>query len=257
GCDGLVVSGSTGESPTLSDAEKDVLLRAVREAVGTDAALIAGTGTYSTQESVELTFQAAKAGADGVLVVTPYYNKPPQDALLSHFRAVADASEIPVMLYDVPARTATKIAPETVLRAAEHPRIVAVKEASSDLTSVARYASRLPEGFQLYSGNDNETLALQAWGAVGVVSVLGHLVAPRLREQFEAFDAGDIARVREIQASYIDLFTTVFETTNPIGIKAAMRMLGFRVGPPRPPLGPASPDLEERIRRQLEEIGAL
>ena len=256
GCDGIVVAGSTGESPTLTEAEKDLLFRAVREAVP-DAKVICGTGTYSTQHSIELTHMAAKAGADGVLVVTPYYNKPPQDALLAHFRAVADSSEVPVMVYDVPARTATKIEVDTLLAAAEHPQIAAVKEASGDFSSVARYAGRLPDGFELYSGNDNETLALQAWGAVGVVSVAGHVVADRIGAQFDAFERGDVAEARRICTSYLPLFDALFATSNPIGVKAAMEMLGFKVGPARPPLGPASPELRDRIRRELEGIGAL
>ncbi|HVE92091.1 MAG TPA: 4-hydroxy-tetrahydrodipicolinate synthase [Actinomycetota bacterium] len=257
GSDGLVVAGSTGEGPTLTHEEKVTLFRAVADAVSGDAKVICGTGTYSTADTVELTVQAAKTGADGVLVVTPYYNKPPQHALLEHFRTVADASDLPVMLYDIPGRTALKIEVETLLKAAEHPRIQAVKQATDDLTSLARLMAAVPDGFELYSGQDDWTLALQAWGACGVVSVASHVVARKIGEQLDAFDRGDVESARRAQASYVPLVQALFCTTNPIPVKAAMNLLGFKAGPPRPPLGEARPEEVAQVRSALQAAGAL
>lgn len=254
GNEGLVVCGSTGESATLERDEKKAMFAAVVEAVGDRAKVIAGTGTYDTHETVMLTRAAQKAGCDGVLVVTPYYSKPPQDALLEHFRAAADASDLPVMMYDVPSRTATKIAPDTLLRAAEHPRIVAVKEASGDFSAVAHYAPQIPDHFQIYSGNDDHTLALQPFGAVGVVSVVGHFTGHAMQRQFDAFDSGDIAGAAKAQASYQDLFEAVFADTNPIGVKSLLAADGFDVGGPRKPQRPATPDHLERMTKALKQF---
>ncbi len=256
GCDGLVVCGSTGESATLTHHEKVTLFRAVKDAVGS-ATVIAGSGTYDTAQSIELTREAEKAGADGVLAVTPYYNRPPQDGLLAHFEAIADASDLPVMLYDIPVRTGTKIAVETLLRAAEHPRIVALKEASGDLSSVARFLADKPADFEFYSGQDEWTLAYQALGVVGAVSVLGNVVAGRIREQFDAFDRGDVAGARAVHEALVPLMVAAFCAPNPIPIKAGAEMLGFRVGAPRSPLRPASAEEKDQIRRAMESIGAL
>ncbi|HZC27194.1 MAG TPA: 4-hydroxy-tetrahydrodipicolinate synthase, partial [Actinopolymorphaceae bacterium] len=175
GNDGLVVSGTTGESPTTSDAEKERLIRAVVEAVGDRALVVAGSGTNDTRHAIELSQQAEKAGAHGLLVVTPYYNKPPQDGLLAHFRAVADSVGVPVMLYDIPGRTGTPIATETLVRLAEHPRIVAVKDAKGDVAAITEVLARTD--LAVYSGADEWNLALLAIGAVGVVSVVGHVAA--------------------------------------------------------------------------------
>lgn len=256
GSEGIVVSGSTGESATTTDDEKTTLYRAVKDAVSGDAAVIAGTGTYSTEHSIHLTREAEKAGCDGALVVTPYYNRPPQDALLDHFRAVADSSNLPVMLYDVASRTTLRIELDTMLHAAEHPNIVAVKDASNDLSHSTLLAALKPDDFEIYSGNDDQTLAYQAIGAVGVVSVMSHVMGELIRDQFDAFEAGDISRAREIQLLTRRLHSALL-TSNPISIKAAMRMLGFKVGKPRQPLRPASPEEEETIKEALKEIGAL
>ena len=256
GSDGLVVCGSTGEGATMTDDEKIALFRAIVDAVGGDAKVIAGTGTYSTEHSIHLTREAEKAGVDGALVVTPYYNRPPQDALAEHFRAVADSSNLPVMLYDVASRTATPIAVETTLRAAEHPNIVAMKDASNDLAHATMLAAQIPDGFEIYSGNDDQTLAYQAIGAVGVVSVLGHVMGELIREQFDAFEGNDLARAREIQflASRVQ---PALLAGNPVPIKAAVNMIGFNAGVPRPPLRAANAEEEEAIRQALKTIGAL
>lgn len=256
GSEGLVVAGSTGEGATLTDDEKATLFRAVVDAVGGDAKIVCGTGTYSTEHSVELTRLAEKSGADGALVVSPYYNRPPQDAMLDHFRTVADASNLPVLLYDVPIRTATKIAVDTLLRAAEHPRIVGVKDACSDISESTLFAAQKPADFEIYSGNDDQTLAYQAIGAVGVISVASHVMGELLLEQFEAFEGGHLARAQEIQFIERRLHAALL-TSNPISIKAAVNMLGFDVGAPRPPLRAANADEAKRIRQALQELGAL
>jgi 4-hydroxy-tetrahydrodipicolinate synthase len=256
GSEGLVVMGSTGESATTTDDEKVRLYRAIVDAVGADAKVIAGTGTYSTEHSIHLTREAEKSGVDGALVVTPYYNRPPQDALVEHFKAVAESSNLPLMLYDIPIRTGTKIEVDTMLRAAEHPNIVAVKEASNDLSQATRLAALKPDDFEIYSGNDDQTLAYQAIGAVGVVSVIAHVMGDAILEQFTAFEAGNLDRAREIQ--FLERrVQEVLLSQNPIPIKAAMNMLGFKVGVPRPPLRPANADEEVKIREALSQIGAL
>lgn len=256
GSDGLVVAGSTGESATLTHHEKVELFRAVKDAVGAGATVIAGTGTYSTADSVDLTREAEKAGADGVLVVTPYYNRPPQRGLLDHFRAVADASNLPVIVYDIPFRTGLKIDVDTLVRAAEHPNIVGVKDATNDFASATRLMARVPEGFALYSGNDDQTLAYQALGAVGVISVVSHVMGRRLQEQFAAFEAGDLATARAVQFEEARVHDALC-AGNPIPIKAAVNMIGFRAGPPRPPLAPATDEEQAKVRKALETLGAL
>lgn len=257
GTDTVLVAGSTGESPVLSDTETATLVRAVKDAVGADAKVMAGAGTYDTAHSIERAREAEKCGADAILAVTPYYNRPPQDALLNHFRAVADAADLPVMVYDIPSRTATKIATDTLLRAAEHPNIVAVKEAAGDLTAITAFAADKPDDFDIYSGNDDWTLALQALGAVGVVSVIGNVVPDRFQAQFDTFERGDLEEARRIQFSLTPLVQAAFCTTNPIPIKAAMELLGFAVGDPRPPLRPANDDERQQMRLALEAVGAL
>jgi 4-hydroxy-tetrahydrodipicolinate synthase len=256
GSEGIVVAGSTGEGATLTDDEKITLFRAIKDAVGSDGSVIAGTGTYSTEHSIHLTREAEKAGVDGVLVVTPYYNRPPQDALLEHFKAVADSSNLPVLLYDIPLRSAIKIEVDTILRAAEHPNIVGIKDACNDISATTLLAAQAPEGFEIYSGNDDQTLAYQAVGAVGVIAVPSHVMGELLLEQFDAFERGDIARAREIQFLERRVHAA-FCTNNPISIKAAVNMIGFKVGRPRPPLRPASADEETKIRQALSEVGAL
>ncbi|EDY55266.2 4-hydroxy-tetrahydrodipicolinate synthase, partial [Streptomyces sp. SID5470] len=189
GCDGLVLSGTTGESPTTTDAEKSALVRAVREAVGARATVVAGVGTFDTRHTVELALGAEKAGADGVLVVSPYYSRPPQDALEAHFRAIADASALPVMLYDIPGRTGTRIEPETMIRLAEHPRIVAVKDCSYDLLGAQKVLHRTELAY--YAGCDEHILALYAVGGAGYVSTVANVIPAQLRAILDTFEAGD------------------------------------------------------------------
>lgn len=255
GSDGLVVAGSTGESATLHDEEKVALFRAVVEEVGDRAFVWAGTGTNSTEHSVRLTRQAEAAGAHGVMLVAPYYNKPTQQGLALHFRAVAESTRLPVMLYNVPGRTAVNLLPETVAELARLPNVVALKEASGNLDQVSEAVRLLPPGFAVYSGDDSLTLPILAVGGVGVVSVASHLVAGQLRAMVEAFAAGRVAEAREIHLRLMPLFRVLFVRPNPIPVKAALARAGFPVGGLRPPLHEADPDCVRQIDQVLAELG--
>ncbi|WP_344122727.1 4-hydroxy-tetrahydrodipicolinate synthase [Streptomyces blastmyceticus] len=253
GNDGLVVNGTTGESPTTSDAEKAQLVRAVVEAVGDRAHVVAGAGTNDTQHSVELARAAEKAGAHGLLTVTPYYNKPPQEGIFRHFTAIADATELPVMLYDIPGRSGVPINTETIVRLAEHPRIVANKDAKGDLgrASWAIARSRLA----WYSGDDMLNLPLLSVGAVGFVSVVGHLVAPELRALLSAYLDGDVAKATAIHQQLLPVFTGMFRTQGVITTKAALALKGLPAGPLRLPLVELSPEETEQLKRDLSVGG--
>jgi 4-hydroxy-tetrahydrodipicolinate synthase len=232
--DALVINGTTGESPTTTDAEKERLVRAVREAVGGRAKIVAGVGTNDTRHTIELAAAAEKAGADGLLVVSPYYNKPPQAGLERHFRAVADATALPVMLYDIPGRTAVAIATETIVRLAEHDRIVAVKDAKGDLTATSWVTSRTDLAY--YSGDDAMTLPLLAIGGVGLVGTSTHLTGASAKQMIEAYDRGDLVTARALHRQLLPLFTGIFRTQGTILVKAAMAARGLPGGPVRPPL---------------------
>jgi 4-hydroxy-tetrahydrodipicolinate synthase len=257
GSDGLVVAGSTGESATLTHAETLDLFRAVVDAVGGRAVIIAGTGKNDTAASVELSREAAGLGVDGLLLVTPYYNKPSQRGLEAHFGAVAQAVDLPVMLYDIPSRSACEIAPETILRLAlGHENVVAVKDAVGDFTKSAWLAANAPDGFELYSGDDVATLPLLAVGGVGVVSVAAHLVARDLAAMVDAFPA-DPARARDIHHKLLPLFRALFCDTNPVPLKAALRLVGLPAGPVRSPLADADDETVTLVREALRTVGAL
>ncbi|MEU9970696.1 4-hydroxy-tetrahydrodipicolinate synthase [Streptomyces malaysiensis] len=253
GNDGLIVNGTTGESPTTSDAEKAQLVRAVVEAVGDRAHVVAGAGTNDTRHSVELARAAEQVGAHGLLAVTPYYSKPPQEGLLRHFTAIADATELPVMLYDIPGRSGVPIGTETIVRLAEHPRIVANKDAKGDLgrASWAIARSRLA----WYSGDDMLNLPLLSVGAVGFVSVVGHLVSPELRAMLEAHLAGDVAKATEIHQKLLPVFTGMFRTQGVITTKAALALQGQPAGPLRLPLVELTAEETEQLKRDLAAGG--
>jgi 4-hydroxy-tetrahydrodipicolinate synthase len=251
--DGLVVFGTTGESPTVSDGEQHAVLEAVLDAVGDRATVVAGVGTNDTAHSIEKAQAAARLGVHGLLVVTPYYNKPPQAGLLRHFTAVADATDLPVMLYDIPPRSVVPIEVETLVRAAEHPNIVAVKDAKADLGAVMWTLARTDLAY--YSGEDMLNLPLLAVGAVGVVSVVGHVVGPRLAELIAAVESGDVARARAVNESLLPVYTGVFRTQGTIMVKAALRELGLPSGPVRPPLVDATPEQVEQLRADLTAGG--
>lgn len=256
GCDGLVVSGTTGESPTTSDQEKDQLLRAVIDAVGDRAHVVAGVGTYDTHHTVELTAQAEKAGANGALVVTPYYNKPPQSGLIRHFTAVADATGLPVMLYDIPGRTGTPIETGTLLRLAEHPNIVAVKDAKADLFAGAEVIAN--SGLAYYSGDDALNLPWLAIGAVGMVSVVSHVAAGRYRELADAVAAGNLDEARRLNTQLIPAVQGIMtkKSQGAIMAKAALQLLG--VLPTRTTRGPLIDATDEQVvelKSALAEAG--
>jgi 4-hydroxy-tetrahydrodipicolinate synthase len=255
GNDGLVISGTTGESPTTSDAEKEALIRAVAEAVGDRAAVIAGTGTNDTRHTIELSEQAEKAGAHGLLVVTPYYNKPPQEGLLAHFRAVADSTGLPVMLYDIPGRTATALATSTLIRLAEHDRIVAVKDAKGEIAGTTEVLAQTDLAY--YSGADEWNLALLALGAAGVVSVVSHVASRDYADMVRAVDAGDLASARSIDRRLVPAFQAIMtRTQGAIMAKAALEVLGvLPTRAVRPPLVPATEEQIGRLREDLQEAG--
>lgn len=262
GSKGLVVSGTTGESPTLTHQEKLELFSAVLDEVGDRATVIAGTGTYNTAESIALTKEACELGVDGCLVVTPYYSKPPQNALLAHFTAVADASSKPIMLYDIPGRTSKRIEPPTLLELARHENIVAVKDAIGDAGETAFIRSALDaaghQDFEIYSGDDPLLLPHLAAGAVGIVSVCSHLIGRRLSEIFAAWKDGKVEEAQRIYLELLPLMKTIMTLTgSPIPVKAAVNMIGVNVGEPRLPLVPATDDEARTIRGALEAAGLL
>lgn len=257
GSDGLVVCGTTGESPTLTHAEKLEMFQAVLDEVGDRATVIAGTGSYDTRETIELTRAACDLGVDACLVVTPYYSKPPQNGLLAHFRAVADASSKPLMLYDIPGRTARRIERPTMVSLAEHERIVAVKDAVGDAGETAALRADLDaaghESFEIYSGDDPLLLPHLAAGAIGIVSVCSHLVGERLKEIFSAWDAGRVDDARAVYLGLLPFMRTIMTlTASPIPVKTAVNMLGLEAGEPRLPLVPATDEEAAAIRAALE-----
>ena len=251
--DGLVISGTTGESPTTSDAEKADLLRVVLDAVGDRAQILAGVGTFDTEHTVELAATAAKLGAGGLLVVTPYYSKPPQPGILEHFRRVADATDVPVMLYDIPGRAGVAIATDTILRLAEHPRIVAVKDAKGDLAASSRVIAESELAY--YSGDDAMTLPLLSIGAVGVVGTSTHFSAPGTKQLIEAYLAGDNATALHLHQQLLPIYTGIFATQGCILVKAGLELQGRGVGGLRSPLIEATGAEIEGLRSALAAAG--
>jgi 4-hydroxy-tetrahydrodipicolinate synthase len=256
GNDGLVLAGTTGEAPTLDDDEKVALWRAVRAAV--DVPLVAGSGTYDTAHSVELSRRAADCGIDGLLVVVPYYNKPPQAGVEAHMRAVAAATDLPIMMYDVPHRTSRAMTVETIVRLArEVPTITALKDARGNPTEAARIVAETPDDFDLYSGDTGLTLPLLAVGAVGEVGVSTHWTGEHHAEMIAAFDKGDHDTAREVNARLLDSFD--FENTElwqaPGSVKAVLGELGLPSGPTRLPLPPVPDEARARARQIIEELG--
>lgn len=253
GHDGLVVNGTTGESPTTSDAEKFDMIRAVRGEAGTGKHVLAGVGTNDTRHSIELAHAAKEAGATGLLVVTPYYNRPPQTGLLAHFTAIADATDLPVMLYDIPGRTGVAIEPETFTHLAQHPRIVANKDAKGDVTMAQDVMDAT--GLAWYSGDDHLTLELLRRGAVGVVSVVGHVVGRQLRAMLDAYHQGDISSAESINTALAPVYVGMFRTQGVILTKAALALLGLTAGGVRLPLVAATADQIAQLRDDLSAAG--
>ncbi|WP_179965215.1 4-hydroxy-tetrahydrodipicolinate synthase [Mycolicibacterium psychrotolerans] len=255
GCDGLVLSGTTGESPTTTDDEKIALLRAVLEAVGDRARVIAGAGTYDTAHSIHLAKAAAAEGAHGLLVVTPYYSRPPQAGLLAHFTAVADATDLPVILYDIPPRSVVPIEWDTIRTLAKHPNIVAIKDAKGDLPGGGQIIAET--GLAYYSGDDALNLPWLAMGAIGFISVWGHVAAGQLRDMLSAFASGDVATARKINVTLGPLSEAQSRLGGVTLSKAALRLQGFEVGDPRLPQVPATDDQLEALAADLRAAAVL
>ena len=253
GHDGIVVNGTTGEAPTTSDDEKIEIIKVVRGVVSGRAKVIAGAGNNETTHSVEQAEMAAKAGADGLLVVTPYYNKPPQAGIEAHFRAMADATDVPVMLYDIPGRTGAQIEPDTIVKLAEYPNIVALKDAKGDVASTSWVIKRC--GIPVYSGDDILNLPLLSVGAVGFVSVCGHTVGADLRAMLDAWFAGNNAKALEIHQKLLPVYTGTFRTQGAILTKAALSMMGLPGGKVRLPLVDATPSQVSQLREDLRAGG--
>jgi 4-hydroxy-tetrahydrodipicolinate synthase len=248
--DGLVISGTTGEAPTTTDEEKERLLRAVVEAVGDRATVVAGVGTYDTAHTCEAARQAERAGADGLLVVTPYYNKPPQAGLVAHFTKVADSTGLPVILYDIPGRTGTPIATESLIQLSAHPRIVAVKDAKADLGAGSQVM--LATDLVFYSGEDMLNLPWLSVGAAGFISVVGHVAGDRLHEMIDAYLAGRVSEARQIHFELLPVIIGIMtRTQGAIATKAALGLLGLPGGPVRGPLIDATPAQVDQLRTDL------
>lgn len=254
GSDGVVVAGTTGESPTLEDSERLDLFRAALEAVGEEASVVAGTGTYSTAHSVHLTEQAHELGADGFLVVTPYYNRPPQRGIVAHFEAIAAASDLPIVAYNIPSRVVVNIEPETISRLAEIETVRAVKQAHDDLEQ-ARHI--VDTGLDLYAGDDNLVQPFLELGGVGGICVHTHVVGPQVAEQVQAAAGGDLESAREVDRSLGPVYDLLKVQTNPIAIKTALRLLGHQVGGHRLPLVDPTGDEVAQVRSCLERLGLL
>lgn len=256
GCDGLVLSGTTGESPTTSDAEKSALVRAVREAVGARASIVAGIGTADTLHSAELARAAEKAGADALLAVAPYYSRPPQDAIEAHFRELADASALPLALYDIPGRTGVRIEPETMIRLSGHPRIVAVKDCAYDLMGTQKVLSRT--GLAFYTGCDEYVLALYALGGAGYISTVANAVPRHFRSVIDAFGAGGTTEAARLQQQALPLIELMMASGLPgaVTAKALLGALGLPSGPVRAPLRPADRAATDELLAAYEELTA-
>lgn len=258
GTDSLVVCGTTGESPTMTWDEEYELFQVVQKAVAGKALVVAGAGSNSTLEAIAATQKAAKLGLDGCLQVVPYYNKPPQEGLYNHFRAIAQsAPELPIMLYNIPGRTGQNMLPETVARLAEIPNIVAVKEASGNLDQASQIRCLTSPEFAIYSGDDSLTLPMLAVGGSGVVSVASHLVGEQLQQMIEAFEAGQVQVATQIHLQLFDLFKALFLTTNPILVKTALKLQGWDVGSTRPPLCDPPVEVTQKLKDVLSQLATV
>ena len=252
GSEGIVVCGTTGEAPVLSAEEKIKLFSAVKQAVGNRVQVWAGTGSNYTKGALELSQKAEKIGVDGVMVVTPYYNKPSPDGLYQHFKTIAEGISIPVMLYNVPGRTSVNLTPDTVKRLSAIENIVALKEASGDMDQLSLLMNLVPDDFTIYSGDDSNTLPMMALGAAGVVSISSHLVGNQIKAMIEHFVNGEVEQARNIHAYLFPLFKGLFVTTNPVPLKEALNIKGMNVGGLRLPLTPVTPEQRSFIKELLE-----
>ena len=255
GSDGIVLCGTTGESPTLTWDEQHQLFVVIRNSLQAKAKILIGTGSNSTSEAVEATQKAFEAGADGALVVVPYYNKPPQDGLYEHFKDVANAApKLPIMLYNIPGRTGSNLLPKTVKKLMEFPNIVSIKAASGRIEEVTELRAECGSEFAIYSGDDSLLLPMLSVGAVGVVSVASHIVGLQLKDMISNFQNGNVLKALDIHERLQPLFKALFETTNPIPIKAALEQLGWEVGPPRPPLVKLNDDKTQKLSILINKL---
>jgi|TARA_B100000315_G_scaffold190342_1_gene180398 4-hydroxy-tetrahydrodipicolinate synthase len=253
GSDGLVVVGTTGESPTLLREEELKLFSEIKSAVGKRGAVIAGTGSNSTAEAIEATRAAERVGVDACLLVVPYYNKPTQEGLYWHFKTIADSTGLPCILYNVPSRTITSLSAETVIRLSQIDNIIGVKEASGNMSEIAKIINNTRDGFIVWSGNDSDTLPIVTMGGYGVISVASHLVGNQIKEMIDSFASGKTAQAAEIHRHLLPLFDTLFVVSNPIPLKYALNYLDFKVGSPRPPLYEPDEKIAAQIRDTLKD----
>ena len=253
GHDGLVLNGTTGEAPTTSDDEKDEIIKVVRKTVGSKIKIIAGAGNNETSHSIEQAKRAAKAGADALLVVTPYYNKPPQAGVIAHFTAMADATDLPVVMYDIPGRTGIEIESDTIVKLFEHPKIAALKDAKGNVAATSWVIKRC--GIPVYSGDDILNLPLLSVGAVGVISVCGHTVGSELKEMLDAWFAGNAKRALEIHQKLLPVFSGTFRTQGAILTKAALNMMGLPGGFTRLPLVDATDAQKAQLKEDFRQAG--
>ena len=260
GNDGLIICGTTGEAPTLSSEEKVDLWKAVKEAVGPSVPVVAGTGSYCTRSTIALSQKAQEAGADALLLVSPYYNKPSGKGMLEHFRSIHDATDLPIMLYNIPGRTGVEIPVEVLQELSALPRIAAVKQ-SLPLDPVSRLLGRLGEegrkNFDTYSGDDSQTLPQLAVGGVGVVSVAGHVAGPEIKKMIVAHKAGNVKEAAAIHQKLFPLFEVLFITSNPVPVKVALKLMGRPAGPIRQPLWQATPEQEAAVAAVMREVGLI
>jgi len=250
GSDSLVVAGTTGESPVLSEKEKLTLFKVVSNASGGKVKVLAGAGSNNTQATLEFCQKAEKTGIDGLMLVAPYYNKPPQEGLYRHFSTIARSVSLPIMLYNIPGRTGVNLQVETTLRLAEIDNIVAIKEASGDLEQITAICDGAPDGFDVYSGDDSMTLPVLSAGGCGVVSIASHLAGLEIKQMIDDFFNGDIKKAVRMHQKLMPFFKALFITTNPIPLKAALNLSGMNVGEPRLPLIP----LPEKMSKTLKEV---
>jgi len=257
GSDGLVVLGTTGEVPVLNKEEKISVLKTVKNEVGDKAKIVAGTGSYSTNASIEMTEKAEKIGVDGIMLVGPYYNKPPQEGLYKHFSLIAEKTSLPVMIYNVPGRTSRNIEPETIKKLSKVDNIIAVKEASGDIAQISKISRMVNDDFYIYSGDDKLTLPVLSVGGQGVVSVASHLAGNRIKEMIKSYKNGDIEKASALNNELEPLFSGIFINTNPIPVKAALNMKGLEVGSLRPPLMELEDSKKEVLKGILNDKNLL
>jgi len=257
GSDSIVVAGTTGESPTLTVDEKIQLFKTVVDAVKGKVNVIAGTGSNSTRQSIEITRRAEEVGVDGLMLVVPYYNKPPQDGLYQHFKEIASSTSLPIMLYNVPGRTSVNLAAQTTIRLAEIENIFSIKEASGDLEQVSQIIRETPDDFLVYSGDDSMTMPTLSVGGQGVVSVSGHIIPKQIKSMIDAFFNGDVIKAAQYHGELMTVFKGMFISTNPVPVKTSLNLLGLKVGPVRLPLVEMTEEQVNSLENILKKAGVL